>query len=265
MKKLKTIAMATAALLCIAGAVYLFTTYWGNGNWPRRFSSELDRFFGHENWVVLSAETNQSRMYTRHTKSSDGTTQEVPGHYKNWLIGFTDRSGSKVSYQITNHVLKINHDKYWLLSPKRYSSRQALTLELMEIALSMAENEIQAEILSPLLTEDEAASIDVHMSYHGGNPKPEFYDKLRQEPWFTADTVTAGDFLACDLHDFYLRLSIFDYRFQALTVQEQQNVLNFFTPVQTLLLERYGRHASFELYFGEDRRVEYEDGVMLES
>ena len=265
MKKAKIAAIGIAALLCMAGAVYLFSTYLGNGNWPKRFSSELDRFFGRGNWQVLSEESNLSRMYTRRTTNANNTFQEVPGRYQNWLIGFTDRSGENISYQITNHTLKINHDKYWFLSPKRYSSRQALTLELMDIALSITEEELQTEVLSSLLTEQEAACLNIHMSYHGGNPAPDFYDKLRQEPWFTAATVTAGDFLACDLHDFYLSISIYDYRFEKLTPQEQQNVLDHFLPLQDLLLKQYGDHASFELYFGEDMDVEYENGVKLES
>ena len=265
MKKVKFAAIGIAVLLCIAGAIYLYSTYLGNGNWPKRFSSELDRFFGSGNWQVLSEESNLSRMYTRRTTNANGTSQEVPGRYQNWLIGFTDRSGENISYQITNHTLKINHDKYWFLSSKRYSSRQALTLELMDVAMSIAEEELRGETLTSLLTEQGADCLDLHVSYHGGNPPPDFYDKLRQEPWFSADAVTVGDFLSCELYDFYLRISIYDYRFEQLTSQEQQHVLDCFLPLQNLLLEQYGDHASFELYFGEDMDVSYENGVQTES
>lgn len=264
MKKAKAAAIGIAVLLCIAGAVYLFTTFLGSGNWPKRFGTELDRFFGEGNWETLSSESKQSRMYSRTTRDASGISQEVAGDYKNWLIGFTDRFGTDASCQITNHTLKINHDKHWLLSSSRYSGRQALTLELMDVAFSITEDELWDEVVSPLLTEQEASCMQLHMSYHGGNPKPNFYDELRKEPWFTANTVTAGDFLSCGLYDFYLDISVSRPLLEKLTDEEQQHVLDSFSALQTALLDRYGNHASFELNFGEGYRVEYKDGVKLE-
>ena len=265
MKKAKVTAIGIAALLCIAGAVYLFTAFLGNGNWPKRFDAELDQFFGEGNWETVSSESKASRMYTRTIRDSSGSSQEVAGNYKNWLIGFTDRSGEDTMCQITNHTLKINHSKHWLLSSDRYSSRQALTLELMDIAFAITEDEIWNEVVSPLLTEQESSCLNVNMSYHGGNPEPKFYDKLREEPWFTANTVTAGDFLSCDLYNFYLDISVSGPLLEKLTDEEQQHVLDSFPALQTALLDRYGSNASFALNFGGDRRVEYKDGAELES
>lgn len=261
MKKVKAAVIGIIVLVCIAGIAYLSTTYLGNSSWPKRFDAELDQFFGPGNWQQLSSESKQSRMYTRTTTDSTGNSQNIPGSYKNWLIGFTDRHGEEAACQITNHTLKINHDKYWLLSPKRYSSRQALILELMDVALSVVEDEIYNDVLCAALTQREAACLAVTMSYHGGNPEPDFYDALWKEPWFTVNAVTAGDFLACGLHDFYLRIFIYDYRFQQLTAEEQQHVLDSFAPLQDLLLEQYGNNASFELYFSAEQQVEYVDGI----
>ncbi len=261
MKKAKTIGIGIVAVFCVVCIVCLCVTYLGNGNWPKRFGTELNHFFGPENWELLSSESKESLMYTTTTRDTTGISQEVPGTYKNWQILYTDPSGKETVYQITNHTLKINHDKHWLLSSSRYSSRQALILELMDIAFSIAADKVHDDLLLTVLTEQEASCLDVSISYHGGNPEPEFYDQLWREPWFTADNVNAEKFLSCDLYDFYLQINVFDYRFKNLTTEEQQNVLDHFDSIQELLLNQYGAHASFELYFGDGYQTEYVDGI----
>ena len=128
------------------------------------------------------------------------------------------------NWYISDHILKINHDRYGFFSPKRLSSRQAFYLELMDIALYVASNEIFYEIIRIELTEHEANSIDVSM-YDDGNPKPEFYDSLSKEAWFTVNRVTAEDFLSYDLQDFYIHIRAHDYRLDELTNQERQKCI----------------------------------------
>ncbi len=78
-----------------------------------------------------------------------------------------------------------NQDKYWLLSPKRYSARQALTQELMDLSSGMAGQQVLDEILRDILPEREADCINVEISYRNGNPPPGTYSRLIRQSWFT--------------------------------------------------------------------------------
>lgn len=91
-----------------------------------------------------------------------------------------------------------------------------------------------------MLTQEEADCISISMMYHVGNPQPEFYDRLWEEEWFKADSITADDFLAAELQDFYIRIHIYDYRFQNLSEEEQQHVTDSFEAIQQALIRQYG-------------------------
>lgn len=106
-----------------------------------------------------------------------------------------------------------------MFSSKRYSNKQAFVLELMDISCELASEEVFNEIIRNELSENEANCIKVSISYHGGNPNPEFYDKLFNESWFNVDNVSAENFLNCNLHDFYLYIRAFDYKINKLTTQ----------------------------------------------
>lgn len=262
MKKATGVIGAIVFLAVAAVAVWLCGTYLGSGNWPQRFHSELDEFFGEGNWQCISEEEKESRMYTVTVRSANtGLDTEEPGTYKNWNIEWTTPAGEKEIWTITNHALKINHDRNGLLSGKRLSNKEAFILELREIAESIAAEEVRKDIIEKILTKEEADCLAVYLSYHGGNPAPEFYDNLWEEEWFRADAVTADQFLSTELYDFYIRVQVYDYRFEKLSNEEQQHVIDSFDAMQQALLEQYGNHASFEIYLGEGYSVEYIDGV----
>lgn len=260
MKKVKKIGITFIFLVLVAGIV---TAYFMGKNWTIRFKSEMDDFFGEGNWKCISEETKESIMFEKHiyTNSRYGQeTYEVPGKYQDWYIQFTNRNGEEEIWRITNHVLKINHDKYSLFSSGRYSSKQAFVAELMDISFGAVSDEIKEEFINSELSEEEAECIGVEMSYHGGNPDPEFYDELFREDWFQVNEISAGNYLTCDLHDFYIYIRTYDYKFEKLTYTQQQHVLDSMERIENKLLEEYGNDASFELYFGEGYRVEYVDG-----
>lgn len=266
---MKKVVRSLCMIGCLAlaiGIVWLCNTYLGSGNWPVRFHAELDEFFGEGNWECVSEEQKESLMYS--VTYRDVITEaytEKSGTYKNWYIAWTTPAGETEIWQITNHTLKINHDKYGFFSGKRYSNKQAFVLELMEIAQSVAAEEVHRDILEELLTQEEADCIDISVSYYGGNPEPEFYDRLWKEDWFGADDITADNFLSTELYDFYLWIHVYDYRFEKLSEEEQQHVLDSFETIQQALLEAYGEHASFELYLGDGYRVKYIDGIRQDS
>lgn len=157
--------------------------------------------------------------------------------------------------------LKINNDKYGICSSKRYSSKQALILELMDISCAIASEEIFNEIIKSELPKNVADCISVSISYNGGNPKPEFYDDLFKQSWFNIENATAENFLACDLHEFYLDIKAYDYRANKLTTHEQQNLFDSLEKIEKKLLDKFGNNASFKIYFDKDNKVEYSKGT----
>lgn len=262
MNKGKKVAII-AIVIVVIGIIIAIVIY--RKNWPLRFSKELNRFFGEGNWEYASKETKESIMFDeRRRNSATDSTTYVPGHYKNWEIE-VNRNNKKEYWIISNHAYKINHDKHWFLSPKLYSAKEALILELMNISEDIALEKFQEEIINDLYSEKEAECFIIDLGYHGGNPEPNFYNELYKEDWFTAAKVTAKDYLETDLYDFYLYIRIFDYRLKKLTEEEQQKLLATRENLEQRLLEEYGNNASFEIYFADGNKSEYEDGKMVEE
>lgn len=189
MKKIKKFGILGILIVIIIGAI---ACYFMSQNWTIRYKSELDDFFGEGNWECIDEETKESLIYTEYisVRSNPALSGEVPGKFKNWYIKFENCNGEEEVWYITNHVLKINHDEYGFFSGRRYSNKQALTLELMDDSFGMVSDEVYQDIVLNVLTEEEAECLEVTMSYDGGNPKPDFYDALAEEPWFTVNEVT---------------------------------------------------------------------------
>lgn len=236
----------------IAGWYYLRT-------WPLRFQGELDNFFGEGNWEVISEDTKDSMMYDKNITIRDAawSSEEIPGKFHEWDISFTNRNGDTEVWTISDHTMKINHDKYWLLSHDRYSAKQSLGQELMDISFSMAGEQVHKKILQALLPGVEADCVVVDISYRGGRPDPELYDELLDAPWFTANDVTAEDFLRSDLNDFYLDIYAYDYRVDKLSSDERRHLLGSLTDIENLLKDTYGDYVDYEIYLGDGCRAEY--------
>lgn len=258
LEKIKKVGKTSVILLFIAGLVIIYIM---SQNWTIRFHSQLDKFFGKGNWECISGETKTSHMYSEYINTGDTVTSgETPGKYKNWYIAFQDKNGEEELCNITNHVFKISADEHWIFSSKRYSQKQALTLELMDVSFDIIGNEILDTVIKSELSEEEASCIEVTMLYHGGNPQPKFYTALAKEDWFNINDVSAENYLSYDLHDFYLYIRAHDYRLEKLTDEQQQNVLNSMERIEQKLLETYGENASFQIYFDSEHKVEYVDG-----
>lgn len=260
MRKVKNIVIVTVAILCVLAIVIGIIL---SKNWTIRFHSELNRFFGEGNWECIDQETKESMIYDDYiiVHSNPAMSGDVPGKFQNWYIQFKNRNGEDEIWHITNHTLKINHDEYGIFSPKRYSQKQAFVLELMDISFGLAGDEIWKDFIQSRLSEQAADCFEVAVSYTGGNPEPEFYDDLWEQPWFTANTVTAGDYLSCDLHDFYLEIRAHDYRLEKLNEEEYQQTVEALPDIEADLLEEFGDSASFTIYFDGELWAEYVDGV----
>ena len=260
MKKLKGILSICLIAALAAGIIFAVHKF---NDWTFRYRAELDAFFCEGNWECISEETKESLLYSEYisVRSNPAMSGEVPGKFTNWDIKFTNRKGKEEIWTITDHALKINHDKYSWLSEKRYSNKQALTLELMDISFGLVGDEVFEEIILSELTEEEASCIEVIMTYEGGNPMPAFYDALAKEAWFSVNEVTAGDYLKSDLHDFYLYIRAHDYRLEKLSEKEQQNVLDSMEAIAEKLCDRYGEDASFEIYLDDAHKAEYQNGI----
>lgn len=239
-------------LAIVSGWYYLRT-------WPLRFHGQLDDFFGAGNWEVISEDTKESIMYSesiivRDTLSLSG---DIPGRFHEWDIAFTNRDGETEIWTISDHTMKINHDEYWLLSPDRYSAKQSLGQELMDISFAMAGEQVHKDILQTLLPASEADCITVDISFRGGRPDPELYSDLLKEPWFTANEVTADDFLQSDLNDFYIDVFAYDYRVDKLSSNERAHLLGSLTDIENALKDTYGDYVDYEIYLGDGCRAEY--------
>lgn len=259
MKKVKTIGFSILLIILMIG---IFGVYWLLTNWTIRYRSELDDFFGKGNWEVVSEDIDNSRVYAVRNNSSWNTYGDGRPRrwYRSWNILCNTENGEEEVWQISNLTYRMNHDRYRILSSKKYTARQALTLELMEISFGVVEEDVHKEIIREGLTDEEAHCVYVDMSYNDGNPPRAFYNKLAKESWFTIEGVTAENYLASDLYDFYLLIRIHDYRLEQLTEQEQENVVNSLENIEERLLDKYGENASFQILYKEFN-VEYVDGV----
>lgn len=254
MTTLKKIGIAT--MFAVFAAMIFFFYYYFQ-TWPLRFHQELNDFFGKENWNLISIETEESLIYTVTHRTSNEGFKKRPGRFHNWNILFTNRNGEQEIWSISDHTMKINHDKNWFLSPKRYSARQALTLELMDISFAAASDAIQTDIIQTILPQQEADCLEVDISYRNGNPSPNVYDSLRKEPWFQVNTVTAAHYLETDLYDFYIRIFAHDYKVEKLTKEQQEHLRNSLPDLEQALQNAYQEAADYEIYLGEGYSAEY--------
>lgn len=244
-------------LVCviIAGSFFL------NQNWTIRYASVFDSFFGKGNWESIAQETKDSLIYNKYVicHSNPALSGNIPGKFKNWYILYNDGQSESI-WRVTDHAYKINNDTYSIFSPKRLSAKQALTMELMEISFDIIGNDIKSDIIDVYLPPAEADCIKVEMSYEGGNPKPEFYNKLLKESWFNSNEISAEHYLSMDYFDFYIHIKAFDYRVEKLSNTEKTHLMNSLNTIEQVLLDRFGEHASFEIYFDQAHRVEYKNG-----
>lgn len=259
MDKVKTIGLGMFVVVVFVVMIGLFFV---SGNWSIRYKSRLDAFFGKGKWEVVSDEVATSKVYAVRSNSSwntygDGRPALL---YRNWNILCENAYGEEEVWKISNLAYHMNNKRYRLISPKRFKESQALTLELMDISFEAAQEQVRKEIIEEVLTEEEAECMRVNLLYHDGNPPRSFYDKLAKEDWFTIEGVTAGNYLASDLYDFYLFIGIHDYKLDALTKEQQKNVIKGLEDIEKKLLEEYGENASFEILCS-DYSVEYVDGV----
>lgn len=259
MKKAKKLGVGIGVVLVV---IILGGVYWFLGGWTIRYNSELDDFFGEGNWEVISEEIKKDRkdftMRENLFGDTTGAKKEV-GFYRDWYIQFENKDGEEEIWKISNHTYVHNHKKYGFFNSKRYSGKNALTLELMEISFAVVEDEVYEDIIKQGLTDEEAQCIYVNMSYQGGNPSPSFYDDLIEEDWFNIEDISAKNYLATDLYDFYLHIGVHDYKMEQLSEEEQDNVKDSLDNIAERLLEAYGDNASFEIRY-DGYEVEYVDG-----
>ena len=250
----KGLLILTAAAL-VAG-VFLVRHWFVS--WPLRFQGELDRFFGEGAWQCVSQEEKESRMYSVIDRSNPTYTTKRPGEFREWNIAFQTAQGEKMVWTISDHTMRINHSKHSLLSRERYSARQALTLELMQLSFALAGEEVGQQVLGQVLPEEELSCLEVDISYHGGNPPPDFYDDLAEEEWFTSQKATAARYLESDLYDFYISVRAHDYRVEKLEEGQRQHLLSSLEELCQALEKEYGDNAKYDIYLGEGVTAEKE-------
>lgn len=264
MKKSKKIITICIVVFMI---VAMMVGYQYTKNWSLRYSSLLDDFFGQDNWACISEEDKDSLLLEKTIYGNDDIqpSKTVAASYRNWYIIYETENQTRNPCVITNHTYLLNHDSYGIFSGKRYSQKQALTLELMDISFDVISEEISTLLAQQSLSQEEVDCLDITMSYRGGNPSPGFYDDLRHQDWFHIQNITARDYLSYDQYDFYLLIRAFDYKVEKLSPELQQHLHNSKDAIVDFLLDTYGDDASFELYLGEEQRATYQHGTNTES
>ncbi len=256
---LTRIALMIVIIAVIAGSIW---GYYYFRDWTKRYRSELDTFFGKDNWEFLSEESLDSHILKEPRIRNNDTPPVEPGpaKYQNWYIKHNNKSGEQEVWKITNHVYKLNKNKYFFLNQKRLSAKQALIMELMEISFQVAGDEVRDNILNNILSEEEANVFNVLISYSGGNPPPKVYNQLWQQDWFNVNEVSAENYLSTDIWDFYIEIKAYDYRIDQLTEAQQQHIIDSMETMEKKLLEKYGDYASFKIMIDQNHQVEYVNG-----
>lgn len=244
-------------VIAIIAGCYLYK------DWTFRFKSELDQFFGKENWECVSKENERTNAFYELSHTDDNGTR-TRGKYTNWFISFTNKYGEEETRKITNLTFKINRSKSNIFSNKRFSGKQGIGQQLLEIACELAGEEVVKEIIGEELPENITQCLSVSILYRG-NPEKKVYNVLLKEPWFHVDGISAENFLTFDLHDFYIDIFAFDYKLAQLTEQERQQLFDSMKIIERKLLEKYGENASFDIYFNEEYQVEYKNGQLQED
>lgn len=259
MKKIKVVTICLLVISLIITTVIGVNKYLA---WPVRFRSELNKFYGKDNWECITEEKKESIIYKEYYSTSDYPySYEIPGKFKNWYIKFENKNNEVEIWRISNHAYKINNDKYWFFSSKRLSNKQALGQELMDISFQIIGENIKDEIISNILTEEQINCLKVEMSYLNGNPNPDFYSNLLEKTWFNVNDIKAENYLSLDSNKFYIDILAYDYKVEKLLEIEKQNLYDSIHELELKLLEKYGDNASFKIHFNQEYNVEYISGV----
>lgn len=255
MKKIKKCGFVL--IVCLV-SVIIVGVYFINQNWTIRYASVFDGFFGKGNWKCIDEEKKDSLIYDEYEINNiyPELSENVPGKFHNWYILYDDGQNESI-WHITDHVYKINNDKCSIINHNRLSAKQALTMELMDISFDVIGDNIKSDIIEEYLPQAESDCIEVGISYEGGNPKPEFYDKLLKESWFKCNEVSAERYLSMDTADFYIDIKAYDYRIKKLSDTEKDHLMNSLETIEQGLRDKYGEHASYKIYFDDFHQAEH--------
>ena len=83
------------------------------------------------------------------------------------------------------------------------------------------------------------------------------YSRLRRQPWFNVDQISASEYLKTDLYDFYIRVLAYNYRVEKLSQEEQEHLFGSLAEIEKALQEAFGAYADYDIYLGEGYTAEY--------
>lgn len=230
-------------------------------NWTIFYKDEFNTFFGKGNWEVIDKDKKISTII----KKYDEDGWRIPVKYREWTIKFTDTDGDDVTYRISNHGYLISDfkDKSFFKT-NHLSKKQALALEFMDISLDLLSSNLHDELLSDILSEEEAKCISVNLTYKGGNPNRDYYSNLSKQNWFNINDITAKHYLSDVSVNFYIDIDLYDYYFEQLTEEERENIINSIDTIKDKLLNMYGDIASFEINFIKGNSIVYDNGQKID-
>ncbi len=259
MKSSSTILIKIILTVIILAVIVIVPTSVSQGarqDWPDKFEEDFDKFFG-EDWECTSTEVEKSLMAESTYTRSNGSSLRIPRRYRSWTID----DGSEV-WELSTHpwVLSKYNNRFKPLTGKRYSKRQALLLEFADIAYISAGDKVKEEVIGSILPGKQKDCFEVEVTYTGGNPRPEYYEELMEQPWFDLEDVTAYNFLKYDEHDYYLLIRAHDYRLDQLSEAEKKVADESIEEIEKKLCKLYGKDADFEIIYDGELISEYSKG-----
>ena len=251
------------AVIVLAVIVFIPTsvTQGARQDWPDKFEEDFDKFFGEE-WECTSTEVEKSLMAESTYTRSNGTSRKIPRRYRSWTID----DGNEL-WELSTHpwVLSKYNNRFKPFTGKKYNKRQALILEFADIAYIRAGDKVKEEVIGSILPEKQKNCFEVEVTYTGGNPRPEYYEGLMEQPWFNVEDVTAYDFLKYDEHDYYLIIRAHDYRLDQLSEAEKKVADESISEIEKKLCRLYGQYADFEMIYDGKLISEYSEGKKVKD
>ena len=181
-----------------------------------------DRFFGKGNWKVTDSEAKEGPYTPDDSYFSRDNTSD--NSYTLWTVEYTDPDGDEIDAKI--------------------DSDNSLETELEDIALYYCAKKIKNDIASKVYSEEDME--DGSFDFVRINDNDKHFHNLMFQKWFTLDQVSTEHFLEYS-DDFYIE--VHTELPGSKTKDDVKSMQDKAEKLSELLLQEYGEHATFEIYF----------------
>ncbi|MGN0518708.1 MAG: hypothetical protein ACI4II_08315 [Acutalibacteraceae bacterium] len=232
--------MGVIFILLILVIYNLISTYFGSSNYPVRFKDELDNFFGEGNWECTNVEKKTTSMFSDDEYYAGDYTlnSRRDGTYRVWTIQYVDSQGNSCEDYISNFTHFMH----------KTSNKTVLAMELHEIALNHASDELERTIAKDIFTQDEIENYISIIRFGTVNrPETSYYKNLLHQDWFKIHHATPLSFLSQEGEVYTIDINLIMKNADTADKSDIEDVKEKATKFANLLVEAYGKYASFDL------------------